>query len=227
MLSLLYPLFGITISIAAYVMALRLNKRLSWIHPLFMCAGAIIAFLMIFDIPYEAYQSGGDIIAFFLGPATVALGVPIFKYRELARKYTIAILSGITIGSAVGIVSVWSLISLMGGSLELILSMMPKSTTSPIAIEISRQLGGIPELSAVFAVATGLMGSMFGRALLRISGIRGDVPIGIAIGTSSHGIGTAVVIRDSELQGSLSGLAMGLTGIASALMFIPIYILFK
>lgn len=191
------PLFGIVISIAAYLMALRINKRVRWLHPLFVCAGSIITVLIIYDIPYEAYQAGGDVIAFWLGPATVALGVPLYKHRMIIRKHALAILSGVTIGSVVGILSVGLLIWLMGGSKELIVSMMPKSTTSPIAIEISRQLGGIPELSAVFAVITGLIGSMIGTGLLRICGIRGDVSIGIA---------------------------MGLAGIAASVLFIPLYI---
>ncbi|TCZ67506.1 LrgB family protein [Paenibacillus albiflavus] len=226
MLNLLYSFIGIAITIAAYFVALRVNKRLRWVHPLFICAGSIMTLLVIGNIPYEYYKLGGDVIAFCLGPATVALGVPLYKNRELIRKHAFAIISGVSVGSAAGIISAGSIVWLMGGNLELMLSMMPKSTTAPIAIEISRQLGGIPELSAIFAVLTGLIGSMIGTGLLRVCRIQGDVPIGIAMGTAAHGIGTAAVIRHSEFQGSLSGLAMGLAGIASAILFIPLYGLF-
>lgn len=222
-----HPMFGITISLIAYVAALRVHQRLRWLHPLFLCSGSLILFLVCFDIPYEAYKTGGDLLALFLGPATVALGVPLYKHRNFIRSRALPILSGVTAGSAAGILSAGMLVWILGGSRELMFSMMPKSTTSPIAIEISRQLGGIPELSAVFAVITGLLGSMFGLGLLRICGIRGDIPLGIAMGTAAHGIGTAGIIRESELQGSLSGLAMGLAGIVAAFLFIPLYIFFS
>ena len=111
---------------------------------------------------------------------------------------------------------------LMHGSRVLLLSMLPKSVTTPISIELSLQLGGIPALTAVFTVLAGLLGSVVGPQLLRLAGVRGDIAIGLAMGTSSHGIGTARIIRDSEFQGGASGLAMALAGIITSLLIIPI-----
>ncbi|MFC3803987.1 LrgB family protein [Cohnella sp. GCM10012308] len=218
-----HPLFGVTVTVGAYVIALKVQGKWKSIHPLFVCSGAIIALLLMLDIPYGDYRAGGDLITFFLGPATVALGVPLYKQRHFLRRYFAAILSGVTIGSVSGIAGAGLLVWLMGGTRELMATMMPKSVSSAISVEIARQAGGIPELAAVLTVLTGLLGSMVGPALLRRAGISGDMPIGVAIGTSSHGIGTGRVIRDSELQGSVSGVSMALAGIVTSLLFIPLY----
>lgn len=217
------PLFGVSLSLICYTVALVLNRKYAWLHPLFLSSGLIIAFLLISQIPYEAYQQGGDMLVFFLGPATVALGIPLYKNALRIRKHIRAILGGITAGTVSAIILsagfVWSL----GGSKELMVTMMPKSVTSPIALEISRQAGGIPELTAVLTVLTGLIGSMFGPYLLRVCGVRDDISLGTAMGTAAHGIGTARIIRDSELQGSISGFAMGIAAILTSILFIPLY----
>jgi predicted murein hydrolase (TIGR00659 family) len=224
---LYHPLFGIAISVIAYTIAQRLNRRWGWLHPLFVCSGSLIVVLLLFRIPYEAYQVGGDVITILLGPATVALGVPLYKYSGLIRKHIASILTGIVVGSISGIGSAAAIVGVLGGTKEIMLSMMPKSVSSPIALEIARHLGGIPELSVVLTVLTGLLGSMFGTVCLRWFGIKDDISVGIAIGTAAHGIGTAKVVRDSELRGGLSGFAMGMTGIVTSLLFIPIYLWFS
>jgi predicted murein hydrolase (TIGR00659 family) len=217
------PIFGLAISVVAYTIALLLSKRWRWVHPLFVSSGLIILFLVCTRIPYEAYRKGGDILVLLLGPATVALGVPFYKNAQRIRSSFIAIICGVTVGSVSALLLSAALVWSLGGSMELMVSLMPKSVTSPIALEISRQAGGIPELTAVMTVLTGLFGSMFGPGLLRLCGVRDDISIGTAIGTSSHGIGTARVIRDSELQGSVSGFAMGAAGILTSFLFVPLY----
>jgi predicted murein hydrolase (TIGR00659 family) len=219
-----HPLFGIAISVIAYAVAQQLNRKWRWLHPLFVCAGSIIIVLLAARIPYDAYKVGGDMITILLGPATVALGVPLYKYASLIRKNMAAILTGVIVGSLIGIGSAAAFVGMLGGTKEIMLSMMPKSVSSPIAIEISRHLGGIPELSAVLTVLTGLFGSIFGKTLLHWFGVKDDISIGIAIGTAAHGIGTAKVVRDSELQGGLSSFAMGLAGIVTSVLFVPIYL---
>ncbi len=182
-------------------------------------------FLVAMQIPYEAYESGAKYISVLLGPATVALGVPLYQHRALIRKHLRIILPAIIVGSLAGLISVIVLVGLLSGSTEILLALLPKSVTSPIAIEIGRRLGAIPELTAVFAVLTGLLGSMVGATLLRSLGIKSDLAIGIAIGTASHGIGTAKIIRESAVLGSLSSFAMALAGILVSLLFIPLYYL--
>jgi predicted murein hydrolase (TIGR00659 family) len=222
-----HPIFGLSLTVIAYSIALLIHKRHSWLHPLFVCSGLIIIVLLAGHIPYNDYKIGGGIIELMLGPATVALGVPLYKNARRIQSSLISIVSGITIGSVTGIASAAGLVWLMGGSREMMLTMMPKSVTAPIAIEIVRYSGGIPELGAVLTVMTGLLGSMIGPEVLRLLGIRADIPLGVAVGTSSHGIGTARLIRESELQGSVSGFAMGLAGIITSVLYIPIYWLLR
>ncbi|RAV12660.1 LrgB family protein [Paenibacillus contaminans] len=217
------PLFGVAATVLAYAGAQRLHRRWKWLHPLFVCAGGLIVLLLALDVPYESYREGGDLVAFFLGPATVALGVPLYKQADRIRRHAAAVLSAVTIGSFSSIASAGFLVWLLGGSRELMATMMPKSATSPIAIEIVRQAGGIPELGAVFTVLTGLLGSMIGPELLRLLGIRGELSVAVAVGTAAHGIGTARLIRESETQGGLGGLAMAIAGIVTALAFMPLY----
>ncbi|GAA3404626.1 LrgB family protein [Paenibacillus hodogayensis] len=221
------PLFGVTATVIAYVFALRLHARYRWLHPLFFCSALLAALLLAFGIPYESYRSGADLLVFCLGPATVALGVPMYKHAVRLRKHLRAILTGVTAGSLCGMTSSAFFVWAAGGSRELWLTALPKSTSSPISIEIIRQLGGIPELGAVLTVLTGLIGSMIGPAFLRLVGVRSDVALGVAIGTAAHGIGTARIIRESELQGSAGGLAMGLSGIVTSLMAVPLYVLLQ
>jgi predicted murein hydrolase (TIGR00659 family) len=217
------PLFGVAVTVAAYAICLLVHQKLRWLNPLFLTATVLISLLIALKIPYESYRRGGELLVFILGPATVALGVPLYKRARQIRQNLWPIMIGVVAGSISGLASAGLLVWVTGGSREIILSMMPKSSTAPIAVEISRQLGGVPELTAVLAVLTGLLGSMFGPRILRLCGVRNDIALGLAMGTSAHGIGTARVIRDSELQGSVSGLAMALAGIATAVLAMPLY----
>lgn len=217
------PLFGVTATVAAYVVAQRLHARFSWLHPLFVCSALLIVLLLASGIPYESYRIGGDLLVFCLGPATVALGVPMYKHAVRLKRQMRAIVAGVVAGCLCGMTSSAFFVWIAGGTKELWVTALPKSTSSPISIEIVRQLGGIPELGAVLTVLTGLVGSMIGPEFLRLVGVRDDIALGAAIGTGSHGIGTARILRESELQGSAGGLAMGLAGIVTSVLAIPLY----
>lgn len=217
------PLFGVAATVIAYVLAMKLHTKWKPLHPLFVCSVSLIVLLLVCGIPYETYRAGGDLLAFFLGPATIALGVPMYKHAARLKKQLRAIAAGTFAGCLCGMTSSAFFVWAAGGSRELWLTAAPKSASSPISIELVRELGGIPELGAVLTVLTGLAGSMLGPAALRLIGVRDDVALGVAIGTSAHGIGTARLIRESELQGSASGFAMGLAGIMTSLLSIPLY----
>ncbi|ACT04207.1 LrgB family protein [Paenibacillus sp. JDR-2] len=216
------PLFGITITVLFYVGAQLLNSRYKWLNPLFVTSGGIILLLLLTDIPYEAYQAGGDIITFFLGPATVALAVPFYKNFQKLRDQLMPIVIGVSAGLICGLLAVWGIVSLLHGSKQIMLTMLPKSVTTPIAIEVADLLGGTPELAGVFAVLTGLLGSMIGPMILKMLKFRSDLAIGAAMGTAAHGIGTARIMRDSEIQGGISAFAMGLSSILTPLFCIPL-----
>jgi predicted murein hydrolase (TIGR00659 family) len=216
------PLFGVAVTVIAYAISSAVHRRVRWMPTLLLTCGGLIALLLICRIPYASYESGGDIIQFFLGPATVALGVPFYKHAKSMRAHAVPVVIAVAAGSATGIISAGGLVLLMHGSPMLLRSMLPKSVTTPISIELAKQLGGVPQLTAVFTVLAGLLGSIIGPRLLRLAGVRGNIAIGLAMGTSSHGIGTARILRDSEFQGGASGLAMALAGIITSLMIIPL-----
>lgn len=217
------PVYGITLTIITYCLSLAFHRKYRWIHPLFFTSCAIILFVLLTDT-YEYYEIGGEWLSFMLGPATIALGVPLYKHVHLIRQKLKSILFGVTAGSITGILSSAAVMLLFQGSEELIYSMMPKSVTTPVSIEIARQLGGIPELTAVFTVLAGLFGSMFGPAFLSRIGINNRTAIGTAMGTASHGIGTARMVRESEWKGTISGLCMGLSAIVTSILMIPLYV---
>lgn len=218
------PLFGIAATIVVYALARLIQSRVSWVHPILFCSIVLIGFLWIGGIPLSDYQVGADMLSLLLGPATVALGVPIYKHRHIVKRQFKAIVLSITCGSLVGVVSVAALMLSLDGARDVVLSMLPKSVSSPIAVEISRTLGGMPELSAVFTVFTGVIGSMFGMLFLRRTGIKDNVSLGLAMGTAAHGFGTSRSLAESEMQGTFSGLAMGLAGLITSVLFIPLYL---
>lgn len=219
-----HPLFGITITVGVYALTdLVRRKWWRWLHPLLASSILLILFLYGSGVPYEVYAVGGDVVSFFLGPATIALGTIIYKNWDRVRSRALAILSGITFGSLFGIASTAFLLWLFNGSGEVLRSMLPKNVTSPVSIEIVALLGGIPPLGAVFTVLAGLLGSVVGPMLARLAGIRTDAAIGTAIGTTAHGIGTARLLLDSEAQGSVSGFSMAVAAILTPLLFIPVY----
>jgi predicted murein hydrolase (TIGR00659 family) len=217
------PLFGIAITVLAYGAAKALHRRLPWAHPLFFTCLAVWIVLKLTKVSIDSYQIGGSVVQFFLSPATIALGVPLYKQWGKVRRHAGAVITAIVAGAAGGMAAAGGLVRLLGGSRPVLLSMVPKSVTTPISMEVARQLGGVPELAAAFTITAGLIGSVIGPALLRRAGVRGDLAIGAAMGTSSHGIGTARVIADSELQGGVSGLAMALAGIVTSLLAIPVH----
>lgn len=217
------PFFGLFLTIAVYFVCMRLYVSYNWLHPLVSTSGILILFLIVTGIPFEQYRLGGDMLSFLLGPATVALAVPLYKHYALMRKQVLVILSGVIIGCLAGIVSAAGIVMLLSGSRELMLTMIPKTVTTPIAIELIQTLGGVPELGAVLTVLTGLIGSVIGPKLMALCGIRGDIALGVAMGTSSHGIGTARLFHESHFQASVSGFAMGLAGISLSILMIPLH----
>lgn len=216
------PLLGITITLCAYCASSYLHRRWRFLNPMLLTFAAIVLILTAGRIPLEDYRAGGDVISFFLGPATVALGVPLYRHFHRIKSNLVPILSGVLIGSSCGLASSGLFVWILRGSQDILLSMLPKSATTPISIEIVRQLGGIPELGAVFTVLTGLIGSMIGPELLRKWGIKHDIALGVAMGTSSHGIGTSRMVQESELRGAVSSFAMGAAGIATSILVIPL-----
>ncbi|WP_127584559.1 LrgB family protein [Paenibacillus koleovorans] len=217
------PVFGVTVTLLAYIGALQVNKKWPRMNAMFVCCLSIIMLLLVTGIPYESYKVGGDVLVFLLGPATVALGVPLYKHSGVLLKRLKGVLAGIVAGSLTGMGCSALFVWLSGANQELLMTILPKSVTSPISMEVARLFGGIPELAAVLTVLTGLFGSMFGPLFLRLIRVSDAIAVGTAMGTAAHGIGTSRIIRESELKGSAGGFAMGAAGLITTFASIPLY----
>ena len=212
------PLFGVGLTLAAYALAQKIYQRTGSIffNPVAVSIVSIIVFLLLFRIPYETYAVGGRYVLFLLGPSVVALAVPLYTRRQeiLARKKPI--LLGILAGALASIVSATGLAWMFGASREVILSLAPKSVTTPIAIGIVEKIGGIAPLTAALVVLTGCLGAICGPEFCRLVGVREPTAMGLAVGTAAHGIGTARMLEESRLAGAVAGLAIGLNGLMTA-----------
>ncbi|EGD49173.1 LrgB family protein [Ruminiclostridium papyrosolvens DSM 2782] len=214
------PLFALLISILAYEIGIFINKktRIAFLNPLMIAIALVIGALLALHIPLEDYKKGGDFISLFLTPATVILAVPLYKNINSLKKDYVAILGGVIIGSVTAILSVWAMSEAFSLSKELIASLVPKSITTPLGIELSTQLKGIPSVTVAAIIITGIFGAVFAEWLLKICKITDKTAKGIAIGTSSHALGTTKAVDLGETEGAMSGLAIGLAGLVTVIV---------
>ena len=210
------PMFGIGLTIIVYVFCeLIVNRFELNIIPPFVLACPIIQSP---HITYEQYAAGANFINFLLGPATVALALPLHRNRQTLKNNLAVIVSGVVVATVIGIVSIFVCGKLFGASEQVLLSLIPKSVTTPIAMDISSVIGGIPSLTAACVIFTGMFGSTFNHKILSWLGFKNDIAIGLAIGASSHGLGTSACVNKSALQLAIGGVAIGLTGIATSIL---------
>lgn len=194
----------------------KTKTRLSLLHPFLISIPVIIAVLKAADIPYEFYFESNRLIDFLLGPSVVSLGLLMYDHIETIRKHFAGIMISVISGSVTGVVSVYVLAKLMKLDEIFIMSLEPKSVTTPIAMDISASLGGNVSLTAVSVVLCGLVGAVFGPLLLRLLRIKSPVARGLAMGCAAHGLGTSRAIEMGAVEGALSGLAIALMGIMTA-----------
>ncbi len=213
-------IFDLALVVGTYIAATLLYKKthLSLLHPLLTSIFVIIVILEMLDIEYESFQQGSHLIHFMLGPSVVALGYVLFEQMKYLKGNVVSILTSVFVGAIVGIISVIAIGKLMGADQSLIATLQPKSVTTPIAMGISEKNGGIPSLTAVIVVAVGIFGSIVGPAVMKVLGIESRIAKGLALGASSHGVGTAAAIQLGAVEGALSGLAIGLMGIMTAIL---------
>ncbi|MDD2458067.1 MAG: LrgB family protein [Eubacteriales bacterium] len=214
------PVFGVLISLLAFEIGLWLNRKtqLSLLNPLLIAVALVILLIQLTPLTLEDYNRGGQIISFLLAPATVALAIPLYKSIRLLKESPGPILAGVVAGSLLSLLSIIFLSKLFHLSQELLLSMMPKSVTTPIGIALSEQLGGLPQVTVAAIVVTGIFGAVLAQPLFRILKITDPVAQGIAIGTASHVLGTAKALEIGETEGAMSGLSISLAGLATVLM---------
>lgn len=214
------PLFGIVLTLVSYLLVVKLKKKwnFNFLNPVLFSVIIIISFLLINNIDFESYNKGGKILTYFLGPSVVAMGVFLYeKYSEIKSKIKLFLLT-VTVGGVFGILSIISLLLLLKTPEILIESLASKSVTTPIAIEITKIVGGIPEITAGMVIMVGVLGNVLGVQFLTGMGIQSEAAIGTALGTVSHGIGTARAFEYGKNAGVYSGLAMCFNGIITAFL---------
>lgn len=214
------PSFFIMISLIAFEIACYINKKIkiAILNPLLVSIIFLIAFLKLFNISVNEYNTGGQFITFLLAPATVVLAVPLYKKIKLFKANAIPIFVGISLGTVGGITSVILLCNLLGISKQISLSMIPKSITTPIGMDVSKQIGGIPSITVAAIIITGITGAVIGPTIFNIFHIKDRVAKGIALGCSSHAVGTSKAIEMGEVEGAMSSLAIGLTGLITVIL---------
>lgn len=220
LLSLLFTVAALSLTVGAYLAALALQRRLGTpvANPVLVAAGGFIVVLVVTGIPYETYAKATEGISFLLGPATVALAVPLCRQFERLKQNWPAILAGVLAGTVVGIGSVLLFSLLFDLPKEIALSMVPKSVTTPIAMDVSRVIGGIPSLTAALVIPTGILGAIIGPEMLSLMRIKHESARGLALGAGAHGVGTSRAIQESEQQGAMAGLAIALVGFTTAVL---------
>ena len=215
------PLFGITLTLVAYQAARILWKRTrghSLANPVLVASILVAATLLILQIPYDDYQIGAQYISFLLGPATVALALPLYRQAANIRQAGWTVVACLIAGSVTAVVVAITVTKSLGGSDQLALSLAPKSTTTPVAIALSQSIGGIASLTAAFTILTGIIGAVAAPRLLTLLHVFDQRVRGLAIGMSSHGIGTSRALQDNPVAGAFSGLAMALNALVTAVV---------
>jgi predicted murein hydrolase (TIGR00659 family) len=220
------PLLWLAVTLLVYQLAQVLYLRarsFPLLNPVLIAVLVIVALLIVTDTPYQTYFDGAQFVHFLLGPATVALAIPLYGSIGRLKQMLLPLTGALLVGSVTGIVSAVLIGRALGASTATLVSLAPKSVTTPIAMGVAEQVGGLPSLTAVFVILTGILGGMLGKEILDLARIRDDSIRGFAMGLASHGIGTSRALQISEEAGGFSGLAMGLNGALTALL-VPLII---
>lgn len=212
--------FLLALTFGTYFLAKVLQKKtgILLLNPILLTIAVLILFLKITHISFETYNEGGHLIEFWLKPAVVALGVPLYLQLETIKKQLLPILLSQLAGCIVGVVSVVLIARFMGASEEVILSLAPKSVTTPIAMEVTKTIGGIPSLTAAVVVCVGLLGAVCGFKTMQLMRVESPIAQGLSMGTAAHAVGTSTAMDISSKYGAYAGLGLTLNGIFTALL---------
>lgn len=213
------------LTVALYSLGILLSAKRRWIifNPIILSSAVLIGYLLILKIPYEKYQLAGQHIDFLLKPSIVAMAIPLYLQWENIKKQFGAILLSQFVGCIFGLFAVVFLAKIMGAETQVIMSLAPKSVSTPIALEVSKSVGGIPSITAAAVILTGLLGSMAGFQLLSLARITNPVSQSIAMGTASHAMGTMRAMEFGDKYGAFASVGMIFNGILTA--FLAPYIL--
>lgn len=210
----------LALTFGVYYGARQLQKWTGWVvlNPILVTIAVLIVFLKLTGIIYDTYQEGGHYIDFWLKPAIVALGVPLYQHLGQIRRQFVPIIVSQLVGCLVGLVSVVLIARWMGASREVIISLAPKSVTTPIAMEVCSAAGGIPSLTAAIVVCVGLLGAVFGFKMLEVWHVRNPYSQGLGLGAASHAVGTSRAMEKGDTYGAYASLGLILNGVLTALL---------
>ena len=213
-------MFGIALSAGAFEVGVLLNRK--WKFPLFnpLLVGVVlvVAVMLIFQIPLKSYSVGGDMITIFLTPATAVLAYSIYNQRTILKQYWLPVVCGCAAGSLTSVFGVVGLCKLFHLDAQLTASLLPKSVTTAIAIDVSKSLGGIPALTVVAVIVTVIFGAAFSPLLVKLFRVKNPIAAGVAIGSCSHAAGTSRAVEMGEIQGAMSGISVGIAGIMTVIL---------
>jgi predicted murein hydrolase (TIGR00659 family) len=215
------PLFWLTVTLVAWLVAERLaaaSGRHPLVNPVAIAIVVVALLLAATGTDYRRYFDGAQFVHFLLGPATVALAVPLWRNRALVARNVVPMLGALVVGSVVAIVSAIAAAALLGASPAVVASLAPKSVTAAVAMAVSEGLGGIPALTAALVIMTGILGAMLVTPLMNALRIRDPAATGFAVGLASHGIGTARAFAVHPVAGVFAGIAMGLNAVVTPLL---------
>ena len=214
------------LSVLAYMIGVKIQKKTGLVicNSLIIAAMIIIAVLVIFDIPYDAYYKGGSLVNMMLGPATACMAVTIYGKLEQLKKNLLPVLVGCVVGAVTSIVSILIMSRLFGLDQAMTMSLLPKSVTTPIASAISEGQGGIVSITVAAVIVTGIGGNLAAPYLVKLFRVKDPVAAGLGIGAASHAMGTARALEIGETEGAMSGLAIGICGVITAVLalFFPL-----
>lgn len=212
--------FGLFISLVTFEIGLIIYKKTKFplFNPLLIAIILVIGFLKIFDIDFDTYNKSGQFINMFLGPATIVLAVPLYKQFELLKKNFIPIIIGITVGSLVGILSIIAISVFFKLDRLITISLLSKSVTTPIGIEITNQLGGLTPVTVLAIILSGIVGAIVAPTVCKVFKITNPVAIGVGIGTASHAVGTSKAFELGETEGAMSSLSIGIAGVITVFL---------
>lgn len=215
------PLFGLTMTLIAYGIAVRVYRRVGLnplLNPVVTSVILLIILLLATGMPYKDYFAGAQFVHFLLGPATVALAIPLYRQFDKLKKLWLPVLAALLGGVTIGGVSAVKIAQWLGADQQTLLSLAPKSVTAPVAMGISERIGGLPSLTAVLVVTTGIIGAVLGTRLFDLLRIRDDSVRGVALGVAAHGIGTARAFQVNAEMGAFAGLAMALAAFLASII---------
>ena len=211
---------GVVISLLAYQLStfLRNKTKKAIFNPLLISVIMVIAFLLIFDIDYEHYNQSAKYLSYLLTPATVSLAIPLYEKVDLLKKHFVAIIIGILAGVLTSLVSIWGMSLLFGLSHSEYVTLLPKSITTAIGIGVSEELGGYVSITATSIIITGILGNIVGEFICKCFRIKNAISRGLALGTSSHAIGTTKAMEMGEIEGAMSSLSIVVAGLLTVML---------